>query len=92
MKIKKLPALLICPTSLVENWAEEVKKFTPDQSVLILQGSDRHKDWNSVQNSNIVITSYALMRRDIDKHLDFTYSVAILDEAQQIKIEQLKML
>ena len=82
---KKLPALIICPTSLVENWAEEVKKFTPDQSVLILQGSDRHKDWNSVQNSNIVITSYALMRRDIDKHLDFTYSVAILDEAQQIK-------
>ena len=82
---KNLPALIICPTSLVENWAEEVKRFTPDKSILVLQGSDRHKDWNNIPNYNIIITSYALMRRDIDKHLDFTYSVAILDEAQQIK-------
>ena len=82
---KNLPALIICPTSLVENWAEEVKRFTPDKSTLVLQGSDRHKDWNNIPNYNIIITSYALMRRDIDKHLDFTYSVAILDEAQQIK-------
>lgn len=82
---KSLPALIICPTSLVENWAEEVKRFTPDKSILVLQGSDRHKDWNNIPNYNIIITSYALMRRDIDKHLDFTYSVAILDEAQQIK-------
>ena len=82
---KNLPALIICPTSLVENWAEEVKRFTPDKSILVLQGSDRHKDWKNIPNYNIIITSYALMRRDIDKHLDFTYSVAILDEAQQIK-------
>ena len=82
---KSLPALIICPTSLVENWAEEVKRFTPDKSILVLQGSDRHKDWKNIPNYNIIITSYALMRRDIDKHLDFTYSVAILDEAQQIK-------
>ncbi|MEC8518086.1 MAG: SNF2-related protein [Verrucomicrobiota bacterium] len=82
---KSLPALIICPTSLVENWAEEVKRFTPDKSILVLQGSDRHKDWKNIPNYNIIITSYALMRRDIDNHLDFTYSVAILDEAQQIK-------
>ena len=82
---EKLPALIICPTSLVENWAEEVKKFTPDKTMIILQGSDRHKNWKRISNFDIVITSYALMRRDIDRHLDFTYSVAILDEAQQIK-------
>ena len=38
---KSLPAFIICPTSLVENWAEEVKRFTPDKSILVLQGSDR---------------------------------------------------
>lgn len=82
---QNLPALIICPTSLVENWEEEANKFTPDKKVLALKGSDRHKLWKKVNESNIIITSYALMRRDIEKHLNFTYSVAILDEAQQIK-------
>ena len=82
---QNLPALIICPTSLVENWEEEANKFTPDKKVLALKGSDRHKLWKRVNESNIIITSYALMRRDIEKHLNFTYSVAILDEAQQIK-------
>ena len=80
-----LPALIICPTSLVENWHEEAARFTPDQKVLVLHGGDRHRLWKKVDSADIVITSYALMRRDIEKHLKRTYSVAILDEAQQIK-------
>ena len=80
-----LPALIICPTSLVENWHEEAARFTPDKKVLVLHGGDRHRLWKMVDSADIVITSYALMRRDIEKHLKRTYSVAILDEAQQIK-------
>ena len=79
------PALIVCPTSLVENWREEAAKFTPNLKVLILHGTDRHRKWKKVDKSDIVITSYALMRRDIEKHLEHTYSVAILDEAQHIK-------
>ncbi len=79
------PALIICPTSLVENWREEAAKFTPDLKVLTLHGTDRHRKWKKVEKSDLVITSYALMRRDIEKHLEYTYSIAILDEAQHIK-------
>jgi SNF2 family DNA or RNA helicase len=79
------PALIVCPTSLVENWKEEARKFTPNLKVLLLHGTDRHRKWKNVEKSDIVITSYALMRRDIDRHLEYIYSIAILDEAQHIK-------
>ncbi len=79
------PVLIICPTSLVENWREEAAKFTPNLKVLTLHGTDRHRKWKSVIKSDLVITSYALMRRDIEKHLEHQYAVAILDEAQHIK-------
>ncbi len=79
------PGLIVCPTSLVENWKEEAAKFTPDLKVLLLHGTDRHRKWKKVPKYDIVITSYALMRRDIEKHLEYTYSIAILDEAQHIK-------
>jgi SNF2 family DNA or RNA helicase len=79
------PALIVCPTSLVENWNEEANKFTPNLKVLLLHGTDRHRKWKKVAKHDIVITSYALMRRDIEKHLEYTYSIAILDEAQHIK-------
>ncbi len=79
------PALIVCPTSLVENWKEECAKFTPNLKPLILHGTDRHRKWKNIPKSDLVITSYALMRRDIEKHLESTYSIAILDEAQHIK-------
>ena len=79
------PALIVCPTSLVENWREESVKFTPNLKVLTLHGTDRHRKWKNVEKFDIIITSYALMRRDIEKHMEYTYSIAILDEAQHIK-------
>ena len=79
------PALIVCPTSLVENWREEAVKFTPNLKVLLLHGTDRHRKWKKIEKYDLVITSYALMRRDIEKHMEYTYSIAILDEAQHIK-------
>ncbi len=64
--LQKLPALVVCPTSLVVNWAEEAKRFTPDLKVHIVAGQDRHKSWHMLKESDLVITSYALLRRDID--------------------------
>ncbi len=79
------PALIICPTSLVENWAEEVKRFVPSLRVLCLTGNDRHSLWGKLGEADLVVTSYALMRRDVDQYLNFDFSVMVLDEAQHIK-------
>jgi superfamily II DNA or RNA helicase len=79
------PALIVCPTSLVENWAEEAAKFTPDLHVLIMSGADRHKMWDQLLDHQIVVTSYALIRRDIEKYIETEFSIIILDEAQHIK-------
>ncbi len=79
------PALIVCPTSLVENWAEESAKFTPNLKVLKLHGADRHSQWEHVAQSDLVITSYALIRRDLDEYLQHRFAVVVLDEAQHIK-------
>ncbi len=84
-KAQGTPALIICPTSLVDNWAEEAEKFTPDLRVLRMQGPDRHNHWDKIAGSDLVITSYALIRRDLDEYVKHTFSVAALDEAQHIK-------
>jgi len=80
-----LPALVVCPTSLIENWAMESARFTPELKVLMISGSERHTRWDSVRQADIVITSYSLLRRDVEQYREFEFSVAILDEAQHIK-------
>jgi superfamily II DNA or RNA helicase len=79
------PALIVCPTSLVENWAEEAAKFTPELSLLKMHGTERHDLWDAVASSDLVITSYALLRRDLDEYLKHEFAVAVIDEAQHIK-------
>jgi len=80
-----IPALIICPTSLVENWAEEAERFTPELRVLRMHGSERHKHWDRIEESDLIVTSYALIRRDLDQYLQYRFSIAVLDEAQHIK-------
>jgi superfamily II DNA or RNA helicase len=79
------PALVVCPTSLVTNWESEARKFTPELKTLVLEGAGRAARFNSIANVDIVITSYALLRRDIDTLRNFNFSTAVLDEAQHIK-------
>ncbi len=82
---KGKPSLIICPTSLVVNWAEESEKFTPTLRVLKLHGSDRHAHWDKIEKNDLVVTSYALLRRDLNQYLKHQFAVAVLDEAQHIK-------
>jgi len=79
------PALIVCPTSLVHNWKEEAAKFAPDLKVLPISGAQRHGLWDKVPSSDVVVTSYALLRRDIDRYDDIEFAAAVLDEAQHIK-------
>ena len=79
------PSLVVCPTSLIENWALEAAHFTPGLKTVVLSGTDRHQAWDDVPGAGLVITSYALLRRDIERHRTFDYAIAVLDEAQHIK-------
>ncbi len=82
------PALIVCPTSLVFNWVAEAKKFTPDLKVLALQGAGRHAWFDEIPKSNLVITSYALIRRDAERYQALEFDTLVLDEAQHIKNRQ----
>jgi superfamily II DNA or RNA helicase len=80
------PALIVCPTSLVENWNREAERFVPRLRRLVLNGSARHTLFEQIPRHDLVITSYALLRRDLETcYAGHTFSVAILDEAQHIK-------
>ncbi|HEV2803502.1 MAG TPA: SNF2-related protein [Chthoniobacterales bacterium] len=79
------PALVVCPTSLVTNWQNEAQKFTPELKTLVLEGANRATLFKSIDAADIVITSYALLRRDIEELRTFQFSTAVLDEAQHIK-------
>ncbi|HSA00133.1 MAG TPA: SNF2-related protein [Candidatus Paceibacterota bacterium] len=83
-----LPSLVVCPTSLVYNWDAEARRFTPDLKVLVLHGPQRDTLWPRISESNLVITSYALMRRDADRYQSTQFDTVILDEAQHIKNRQ----
>ncbi|MEI6178563.1 MAG: SNF2-related protein, partial [Verrucomicrobiota bacterium] len=80
-----LPTLVIAPTSVVPNWRAEALKFTPDLRVLVLNGPDRRKYHRSIPHADVVLTSFALLHRDIEKLKGFSYHIVVLDEAQNIK-------
>ena len=65
---RKAPALVIAPTSLVENWRREAEKFTPGRKCVVMQGAARHELWDEMGGADIVITSYALLRRDLEHY------------------------
>jgi SNF2 family DNA or RNA helicase len=82
------PMLIVCPTSLVFNWVAEAKKFTPSLKTLPLHGPDRQAKFEQIPQHDIVITSYALIRRDAEKYRDLEFDTVVLDEAQHIKNRQ----
>lgn len=76
-------SLIVAPTSLVWNWYDEAKRFTPDLKVLVFHGSDRHSD--HFDDYDLVISTYGLIQRDKERFLDYSFYYLILDEAQSIK-------
>ena len=86
--LRQIPgkALIVCPSSLTYNWRREAERFTPDRQVLVIEGPNRQPLFGEpLRQANLVITSYALLRRDADLYRDIEFSAAILDEAQHIK-------
>jgi superfamily II DNA or RNA helicase len=79
------PALIVCPTSLVENWIDEGAKFTPSLRFLNVTGGDRKTRLAKLAEVDVAVTSYAILRRDLDTYLAQDFSALVLDEAQHIK-------
>ncbi|MCU0536742.1 MAG: DEAD/DEAH box helicase [Hydrococcus sp. Prado102] len=87
------PTLVICPTSVLNNWEREVRKFSPSLSTLIHHGDKRSKGKtfaNEVKKKNLVITSYPLIYRDATTFEQVEWQGVVLDEAQNIKNPQAK--
>ena len=78
-------ALVVCPTSLIYNWENEIKKFTPDMSYHIHHGPARIYNTKTLKSHNILLTSYGTLRSDIQLFVKLTFDYVILDESQFIK-------
>ncbi|WP_082432266.1 DEAD/DEAH box helicase [Pseudomonas sp. NBRC 111124] len=79
------PALAVMPTSLVPNWLDEAQRFAPDLRVLALQGPGRSKHFAKLHEYDLVLTTYALVPRDLEHLRAQAWHVLVLDEAQNIK-------
>ena len=79
------PALVVCPSSLIDNWLQEADRFVPDLEVVAIEGPKRMEVLAENPEADLLVTSYALLRIDIDHYRDRDFKVVILDEAQHIK-------
>lgn len=82
-----LPALIVAPASLTYNWLNELKKFTPEIKAVIADGSliERGRILKNTAKADVIITSYPLLRRDVQLYAKKSFHTLILDEAQTIK-------
>jgi len=81
----KGPALVVAPRSLVFNWVEEARRFTPKLRVLNYTGLERAAQLEKLSEFDLLVTTYGTLRQDIVKLRDVEFDYAILDEAQAIK-------
>ena len=79
------PVLVVVPTSLVANWTAELAKFAPHLRLAVLHGGDRHARRAALDRTEVVITTYTVLARDIEEMRHIPWHLVVLDEAQVIK-------
>jgi SNF2 family DNA or RNA helicase len=79
------PTLIVCPTSVISVWKQEVAKWARSLSILIWHGADRAENRRLLKRTDLVVTSYAILRRDVEDLAKIRFRYVILDEAQYIK-------
>ena len=92
-KKARKPVLLVCPTSVINNWKKEAARFTPEMSVMVHHGVTRKKEKEfreEAKKHSMVISSYGLLHRDIDFLKGVHWAGVVLDEAQNIKNPETK--
>lgn len=90
-KNSSLKALVACPTTLMFNWENEIKKFTPKLTYHIHHGAQRTRDKATFEGFNVIITTYGTLRSDIKLFTEHQFDYVILDESQAIKNPQSKV-
>lgn len=78
-------ALVVCPTTLMFNWENEIKKFTPKLDYLIHHGGERTRDKKVLKTHHVIITTYGTLRSDIKMFSELDIDYVVLDESQAIK-------
>ena len=81
----KLKALVVCPTTLIYNWENEIKKFTPKLTYRIHHGGTRTRMKEELADHDVTITTYGTLRSDIKLLMSIEFDYVILDESQAIK-------
>jgi len=84
------PALVVAPTSLMDNWQDEAARFAPGLKVLLLHGKDRAAQFDQIAKADIVLTTYALLPRDEATLRGQRFHLLILDESQYVKNHRAK--
>ena len=79
------PSLVVAPTSLILNWEDEAKRFVPELKVLAYFGQTRKKYLESASSCDLIVTSYGILRQDIQELREIIFDYYILDESQAIK-------
>jgi non-specific serine/threonine protein kinase len=82
---KKLKALVVCPTTLMFNWQNEIRKFTPSLNFYIHHGGARDHESIANKKNDVIITTYGTLRSDIKQFIDIDFDYVVLDESQAIK-------
>jgi non-specific serine/threonine protein kinase len=77
--------LVVCPTSLIYNWEAELNKFAPRLKYHIHYGADRVFDKKAFSKAHLIITSYGMVRSDIEHFCQYQFGYVVLDESQAIK-------
>ena len=85
LKIAENPTLLVMPTSLIYNWLKEIEKFTPNLKTFVYTGTNREKNTEQFDSYDLILTSYGILRIDIDFIKNYRFNYVILDESQSIK-------
>ena len=81
----QLNGLVVCPTTLIFNWENEIKKFTPSLTYYIHHGGDRIRNKQLLNEYDVIITTYGTLRSDIKLLMEIPFDYVILDESQAIK-------
>lgn len=85
------PAMVLAPTSVIFNWQAEARRFAPELTTRVIYGNQRQSLLQDLETVDLLITSYALLPRDIANYQDITFHYLILDEAQYIKNPKTKL-
>ncbi|MEI6286590.1 MAG: SNF2 helicase associated domain-containing protein [Bacillota bacterium] len=84
---KHRQSLIVAPASLIYNWQAEIEKFAPAMKTLVMYGAAKQREdtFDKFKEYDVIITTYGLLRSDVDKYESFTFKYCFIDEAQHIK-------